>query len=384
MIMKVHTHRPHIPEPIAEELLIDELATPEKVSHEKTGFVHPTHSDHPTKRTVEQVAAQAMTETIERSRNRTNKNDLKNRHKSHEAIRFSHVEQISALLEDASYPNQNQTNARIRDLLEKESSEGDLLKGILDEVEGDQATAYSSLVMMSVEIDITENPSLFSRIQQAISILEEKHSAEILAGLNTVKVIAAFSTDPKQKKLLRSIYYEGVVGQQSPDSIIDLLLSKFGVDGFVPALRTLQRALADDIAGLASSIPPVALWRLIGGLNDASTINHAINEVSGFITRIGQSFDHVTMTRDEMARTLLMMCRNGFESNAILALGMNAVGESSQRKPFFFNLLLNLIQKFPETVWGNEGEHRERAITLLRGLNTELANLERKQRGSDF
>ncbi|SQA96499.1 type III secretion regulator YopN/LcrE/InvE/MxiC [Cedecea neteri] len=103
------------------------------------------------------------------------------------------------------------------------------------------------------------NPALAARVEQMLADLQQQHPEKINAGVNTAPAIAAFSSDPAQKREMRKLYYSGVINQQSADNIMDVLLDKFGVDGFVPALRTLQRALSDDIAALAPSAPPTAL-----------------------------------------------------------------------------------------------------------------------------
>jgi len=296
------------------------------------------------------------------------------------SLRFTHIEQLSELLEGGGGEEQAEREGRIRSILEK-TPEREQFDALMESTEHDPASAYATLSLMAMKLQDSHQPQLLARIQAMLDQLSETHGAEVTAGMNTARAFATHSTDRTQKRTLRKLYYDGVVGQQSSDSVLDMLLSKFGVEGFIPALKTLQRALADDIAALAPSVPPMALRRLMNGLSDTTILSNTITEVTEFLTRIGKSFDKVSMTVDAMTRTLLGMCRNGFYSNQLIQMGLETIGEDSQRDPFYFNHLLRLIQRLPENVWGDSGKHRDGAIKLVRALNGELAQMEKNRMG---
>ncbi|NIG12930.1 YopN family type III secretion system gatekeeper subunit [Pantoea sp. Al-1710] len=381
--MNMHVHhprRPHHPQLEENEALIESVVeSKKKQDHQQP--VHPIHQAKLQTEQAEHAAEGSLAQQIDQNRARIERQQQLNRAKKGGfLLRFTHIEQLSELLEGGRDEEQAERETRIRSILEK-TPEREQLDALLQETDNDPASAYASLSLMAMNLEEGHQPQLLARIQAMLNQLVEQHGAEVSAGINTAHAFATFSTDKTQKKTLRKMYYEGVVGQQSSDSILDMLLAKFGVDGFLPALKTLQRALADDIASLAPSIPPMALRRLMNGLNDTQLLSNTIKEVTDFLTRIGQSFGGVKMSVDTMTRTLLGMCKNGFYSNQLLSLGLETIGDDSQRHPFYFNHLLRLIERLPENVWGDKGNHRDGAIKLVRTLNGELAQMEKNRLG---
>lgn len=382
MNMKVNqTHHPHRTIHEANtEALIEELNEKqnEPVQPLKNS---PVHLAKMKTELAEHAAQGSLAQQIDQQRARLERQQQLNRSKKGGfSLRFTHIEQLSELLEGGGDEGQAEREDRIKSILEK-TPEREQFDALLASQDHDPASDYATLSLMAMKLKDAHQPQLLARIQTLLDRLSETHGAEVTAGMNTARAFATHSTDKTQKRALRKLYYDGVVGQQSSDSVMDLLLEKFGVEGFIPALRTLQRALADDIAALAPSIPPMALRRMMNGLYDTRVLSNTIMEVSAFLSRIRQSFNHVTMTVDIMTRNLLGMCRNGFYSNQLIQLGMETIGEDSQRHPFYFNHLLRLIQQLPESVWGDDGKHRDSAIKLVRALNGELAQLEKNRLG---
>ena len=379
MIMKVHHRQPHHKlqetEPF-EEILKEEQAEPDQRPVNRT-----VHQAHMRAEQAEHASEGSLAQQINQQRARLERQQQLNRSKKGGySLRFTHIEQLSELLEGGGREDQAEREDRIRSILER-TPEREQFDAILESTEHDPASAYATLSLMAMKLKDAHQPQLLARIQAMLDQIGETHAAEVTAGMNTARAFATHSTDRTQKRTLRKLYYDGVVGKQSSDSVLDLLLAKFGVDGFIPALRTLRRALADDIAALSPSIPPMALRRLLSGLHETSILSNTIMEVSEFLARMGQTFSRVSMSVDTMTRTLLGMCRNGFYSNQLLQLGMETIGEESQRQPFYFNHLLRLIQRLPENVWGDDGKHRDSAIKLVRALNGELAQMEKNRLG---
>jgi len=379
MNMKIHTHRPRHILPPEKEILLDEVSTPEKQSGIRARFARPIPVAKMESDLAEHAVQGSLSQQIDQHRARLERQQQIRRSKNGGfSLRFTHIEQLSELLEGDGGDQQAERENRIRDLLEKKHDAA-LFDSVMEEVDRDPASAYATLSMMAMRLQDGHQPAQLAKIQGLLDELQEKHGAEVAAGVNTAQAFALHSTNREQKKTLRKLYYDGVVGQQSSDSVLDMLLSKFGAEGFIPALKTLQRALADDIAALAPSIPPMALRRLMSGLNDTSLLSNTINEVTEFLNRIQQSFGNVRMSVDTMTRSLLGMCRNGFYSNNLITMGLETVGEASQQQPFYFNHLLRLVQRLPENVWGDNGKHRDGAIKLLRALNGELAQMEKNR-----
>jgi len=379
MNMKVHHPRIH-PNKLEETEALLETLDPSK-KPEPVQKPQRIHRAQLQTEQAEHAAEGSLAQQIDQHRARIERQQQINRSKKGGfTLRFTHIEQLHALLEGGSDEDQAEREGRIRAILEK-TPESEQFDALLDAVDNDPASAYATLSLMAMRLQEGHQPQLLAKIQTMLDRLSEERGAEVTAGMNTARAFATHSTDRTQKRTLRKLYYDGVVGQQSSDSVLDLLLSKFGVEGFVPALRTLQRALADDIAALSPSIPPMALRLLMSGLNDTRILSTTITEVTDFLTRISKSFSKVSMSVDTMTRTLLGMCRNGFYSNQLIQLGLETVGEASQHQPFYFNHLLRLIQRLPENVWGDNGKHRDSAIKLVRTLNGELSQLEKNRMG---
>jgi len=379
MNMKVHHTQPH--HKLQETDAIEEVLKEDQIEPAQRPVNRTVHQAHLRTVQAEHAAEGSLAQQINQQRARLERQQQLNRSKKGGySLRFTHIEQLSELLEGGGGEDQAEREDRIRNILER-TPELEQFDAILESTEQDPASAYATLSLMAMKLKDAHQPQLLARIQAMLDQLAETHGAEVTAGMNTARAFATHSTDRTQKRALRKLYYDGVVDKQSSDSVLDLLLSKFGVDGFIPALRTLQRALADDIAALSPSIPPMALRRLLSGLHDTNILSNTIMEVSEFLTRMGKTFSRVSMSVDTMTRTLLGMCRNGFYSNQLLQLGMETIGEESQRQPFYFNHLLRLIQRLPENVWGDDGKHRDSAIKLVRALNGELAQMEKNRLG---
>ncbi|PIF22261.1 MULTISPECIES: type III secretion system gatekeeper subunit SctW [Pantoea] len=381
MNMKIH-HTPVRHFEVAEkEEAIEELGNIGKGDSTVKPGHETTHAERLKKEQASHVAEHSLAQEIDQHRAKIEKQQqIARSRRGGYSLRFTHIEQISELLEGGHDEEQAKREDRIKAILE-ESPEHNHFTAILETIDDDPASAYATLSLMALKLQDNHQPQLLASIQTVLDKLSHEHGAEVTAGMNTARAFATHSTDKTQKRTLRKLYYDGVVGQQTSDSVMDLLLSKFGVEGYLPALRTLQRALADDIAALSPSIPPMALRRLLNGLNDTRVLSNTITEVSEFLTRMSSTFRDVKMSVDKMTRTLLGMCRNGFFSNQLISLGLETIGEDSQRHPFYFNHLLRLIQRLPENVWGDNGKHRDSAIRMIRALNGELAQMEKNRLG---
>ncbi len=294
------------------------------------------------------------------------------------AIKVTHLVELGKLLESPSGKEQADRESTFERMLSGDDGKTPTLDDLLEQANHDPASAFVTLSLMAMRLRNGSNPALAARVEQMLADLQQQHPEKINAGVNTAPAIAAFSSDPAQKREMRKLYYSGVINQQSADNIMDVLLDKFGVDGFVPALRTLQRALSDDIAALAPSAPPTALRRLLSGLNDTRAITHTLSEVAQFLDRLKSKYSHVTMGADVMTRSLLSMCRNGFYSRDLTQLGLQVVGEKPLQQSLFFNGLLTLLQALPEKIWGGNDETRSNALLLLRTLNGEYAAWEKR------
>jgi len=243
--------------------------------------------------------------------------------------------------------------------------------------DGDPAVADTLLRMALEKAQKRQDSAAVDSISQALAGLSEKFADKITAGVNTAAAIALFTTQPEQKQAMRQIYYSSVIGQQSSGSIFDALLDKFGKEGFMPALRTLQRALADDIAALAPSMTPVALRKVLSGLNDTRAITHTMAGVDLLLQRLNAKYPHVSLEGTPLTRRLLNLTQNGFYARDLTNLGQEVVGQQPQHQSVFFNGLLPLLQQLPVSLWRDE-KNRGSALTMLRSLIGEYVTWEQK------
>ncbi len=120
-------------------------------------------------------------------------------------------------------------------------------------------------------------------------------------GLNTASAIALFSSDPQQRSAMRLLYYKAIVGQQPLASLLESLLERFNEDQFARGLRTLQRALADDIAALAPSIPGAALRAMLRGLGASGQLNNLIKTCLALLQRLAHKAPGIDGARAAMS-----------------------------------------------------------------------------------
>ncbi|QJT82620.1 type III secretion system gatekeeper subunit SctW [Kosakonia sp. MUSA4] len=217
-------------------------------------------------------------------------------------------------------------------------------------------------------------------INTALKTLEQTFAQEIGAGINTAEAIAAFTTHPEHKLAMRQLYYSAVIGQQSVETLFDVLLEKFGSSRFELALRTMKRALADDIAALAPSSPRRALHHIATALNDASAISTTLVMVEDFLANLKGKFADVTTPTDSLIRSLIGMCHSGFQSHQLTQLGPQIVGQNPLHQSFFYNQFLMLVVKLPSSLWKNDPADQQRAVKMVRMLTSEYRAWEEKVR----
>ncbi|MBD3707608.1 hypothetical protein IE983_24820 [Enterobacter hormaechei] len=137
---------------------------------------------------------------------------------------------------------------------------------LLSQLDNDPARCDLLLRVMEREARDQGDNALCETISRHLETLQTQHGERLRAGLNTAAAFAEYSAHSQQRQTLRNLYYDSIVHQQSALAMVDLLLAHTDPTQFVSGLRTLQRALADDIAALASSISTGALRHIQNGL----------------------------------------------------------------------------------------------------------------------
>ncbi|MEI2266971.1 type III secretion system gatekeeper subunit SctW [Erwinia sp. CGal63] len=241
--------------------------------------------------------------------------------------------------------------------------------------DNDPARCDLLLRMTLREADRSGDIATANAAGEALSKLDEHYGESVRAGLNTASAIASFTTDPTEKQSMRQLYYHGIVKHQSAAVILDSLLERFGREQFIPGLRTLQRALAEDIASLTPSLSSRSLHKIHLGLSEAGQLTQLIANSDKLLNRLrsGGKIPISALGGLDMARRLLGVAEMGLQPRDINAIGQEFAGEQPQARMRFLNGLLPLVNDMPPMLWRDK-KNRSEAATLLRGAITQLIN----------
>lgn len=249
---------------------------------------------------------------------------------------------------------------------------------LLDHTGGDPARTALLLRMLGQQAEETGDGELAALAGAQLDKLQKSHGHTIRAGNNTAAAIAGYTSDPQRKQSLRNLYYDSIVHQQSAMMMLDMLLELIDSRNLLPTLRTLQRALADDIAALAPSISVNTLGRIHRGLRDAARISQTLTESSLFLQRMQSKLPAVAMNALTLARRVLHISHNGAYQSDFTQLSQEIVGEHKQHLPLFFSALFPLVHGLPASLWP-EPDNRINALKLLRGMISDVAKTEQQQ-----
>ncbi|MFI8318168.1 type III secretion system gatekeeper subunit SctW [Kosakonia cowanii] len=249
---------------------------------------------------------------------------------------------------------------------------------LLEKTGGDPARTALLLRILGERAAEEGDGELVGRAAAQLDKLEQTHGQTIRAGNNTASAIAGYTSDPQRKQSLRNLYYDGIVHQQSAPMMLDMLLELIGSRHLLPTLRTLQRALADDIAALAPSISVITLGRIHRGLRDAAGISQTLSDSTTFLQRMRSKLPAVAMNSLTLARRMLQISHNGAYQSDFTGLAEEIVGQSKQHLPLFFSSLFPLLHGVPASLWPAQ-ENRNNALKLLRGMITDVTKTEQQQ-----
>ena len=302
---------------------------------------------------------------------RLNQHHVRHRH----LLNKVELHKMYALLDARDAGRQQASLQRLRDAL-KRKAETDELLAMLDD---DPARCDLLLRVMEREARSDGDEELRQTVEQHLAALEQHHGERLRAGLNIAGAIAELTDNPQHKQSLRTLYYDSIVHQQSAMAMVDLLLGHFAPQDFTTGLRTLQRALADDIAALASSIGAGALRHIQTGLFEAGQVNHTLEESRTLLDRMAGKMALGDMDHVELARRLLHICHNGAFQQDFSQLGDDVVPDAQPRHlSIFFNGVLPLVRDLPIGLWKIK-DGRQTALKLLENHNTALLKDERRQ-----
>lgn len=320
---------------------------------------------------MEEVAM-AFSASVERNSKALNQRDIRDKNHNRRVERVEKLAELYRLLDQPSLLNLGRQAQQMQALLRRKPSLEDLLELT------DKDPTRASLVLQQVQRQAQTNGSQEDSqvAEQYLSTLHEEYGEQIRAGLNTASAIAEFSADPEQKQSMRHLYYQAVVTQQSVGGILDALLERFEEKDFSRGLRSLQRALADDIGALAPSLTPNALRGLLGKLNASSHLSHTLQSSRELLERMTTDTTTPGMSAVQLTRNLLRLSANGVFVRDFQNLSHEVVGKEPLRQAPFLNALYPVVQDLPLPLW-KDSKSRQSALGIMRTQMDEQARNER-------
>lgn len=319
-------------------------------------------------------------EKVEKSTKGLNRRQINTQHLRSNRGAVERIERLGELYQMLDGQQQDRLETRmnaLKSVLGKgpEPDAGELVEA----ADNDPARCNLMLRMVLREADSRGDTQTATAASHGLERLDEQFGDLVRAGLNTAPAIASFTTDPAEKQGMRDLYYNGIVKHQSPSVILDSLLERFGREQFMPGLRTLQRALAEDIASLAPSISARSLHKIQLGLSEAGQLTHLIANSDKLLDDLRSRGKIPTSALGgiEMTRRLLNVAETGLQGRDINAIGKEFAGEKPAAQMIFFNGLLPLMNNMPPMLW-RDRNHRPEAAKLLRSVIGMLVDNEHK------
>lgn len=321
-----------------------------------------------------------FSEKVEKKTKGLNRRQINTQHLRSNRGAVERIERLAELYQLLDGQQQDRLETRLSAL------KGVLNKGpepdadaLVEAADNDPARCDLLLRMTLREADRSGDTQTAAAASHGLNALHDNYGDKVRAGLNTAPAIASFTTDPTEKQSMRNLYYHGIVKHQSASVILDSLLERFGREQFMPGLRTLQRALAEDIASLTPSLSSRSLHKIHLGLSEAGQLTQLIADSDRLLDRLrsGGKIPPSALGGLDMTRRLLNVAETGLQPRDITSIGKEYAGEKPEAQMRFLNGLLPLMNDMPLMLW-RDRKNRTEASNLLRGVITMLVNNENK------
>lgn len=326
---------------------------------------------------MEEVALK-FSESVERHSKSLDERSIAQPNQGQRIERIEKLAELYRLLDRNDQPSLDQQARRMQIQLQQQPS----MDAALSLGDNDPART-DILLQQALRLSMKEgDETTVSQTRSLIEELRQLHGDKIRAGFNTASAIALFSRDPEQRASMRQLYYKAIVGQQSLASLLEALLERFSDEQFVRGLRTLQRALADDLAALSPSLPGAVLGSMLRGLGSCGQLSNLLHTCDALLKRLALKHSGTQLTSLAMGKRVLRFCGNGFFARDLTLLTEEAVGSARALHPLFLNGLYPLLQGLPLVLW-KDLKTRQNGLRLLHNLMDELARQERQALGFD-
>ncbi|WP_448653045.1 type III secretion system gatekeeper subunit SctW [Pseudomonas fluorescens] len=285
-------------------------------------------------------------------------------------MRIPPTEQFSQLYDQLGHPAQ-ETLAAVSRRFRMQLLQGTDVKQLLALTDGDPARAYVALKYLEAQAGTDVRSSEASLARDASAELEASFGGQIRAGLNTAVTLQAGSVDPQERQALRTLYYTSVVARQSLATMMQALLGVYGGDRFVFGLKVMRKALSDDIAAHASSIPKAQLSTLLLGLQSCGQLSSVLTHCQALIQRLSLEDDPV-----RLLQRLLGYVSTGLGTTEVKRLADEFGVGNSPKGLVFLNAFYAVVKQLPLALWA-DSRAREETLSLTLRVMGELAQIER-------
>ena len=293
-------------------------------------------------------------------------------------VRVTPTEQLAQLYDQLGHPAQTSLAAltrQVRQHLQQSPS----VEKLLDLTGGDPARSYVVLRQITAQAEAEVRKTEAALARDALAKLEIRYKREIQAALNIAMALQANSDDPQERQAVRALYYANVVVRQSLASMMQALLGLYGGEQFSGGLNIMRRALADDIAACASSVPTAKLRTLLLGLQSCGQLGGVLSSCRTLIQRLKVEHDAVILLQ-----RLLGYAGNGIAPSEVQRLADELAGSESAHQLASLNAVYPVLKTLPMALWRDTRGRQEGLHNFLLVMD-EFTRLENSQArlGSD-
>ena len=257
---------------------------------------------------------------------------------------------------------------------QEELARGGGTKALLDMCNGDPARA--ALVLqhgqkLASQEGRTEDKQRMSDCER--NLLKE-YGPQVNGGLNTAKALIKYTQDPSLLQQLRNVYYKSIIKKRSLSNLCTSLVDLLGEDGLMAGLRTMQRALADDLKSAHPSIATTPqLQALVSDLGMSQKLAGVASESQNLLKRMKKKVTLQKMTPLELTRRIIGMTTSQLYIGELRRLNDDTVGQKRPDRLLFMNALLPMIKGLPMALWADTKNRNSAIKSMLRYMDDETA-----------
>ena len=274
-------------------------------------------------------------------------------------VRVTPTEQLAQIYDQLGHPAQVSLAAitrQVREYLKQQPS----VEKLLDLTGSDPARTYVVLRQITAQAEAEVRKTDAALARAALARLEMRYKREIQAGLNIAMALQAGSDDPQERQAVRALYYANVVVRQSLASMMQSLLGMYGGEQFSAGLNIMRRALADDIAAYASSLPTAKLRTLLLGLQSCGQLGGVLSSCHALIERLNGEQDAVVLLQ-----RLLGYAGNGIASSEVERLADELAGDEIASQLASLNAVYPVLKTLPMALWRDTRGRQEALHNFL-------------------